>query len=137
MTFGRRLRRDDKGVAAIETAFALPVLVVMIYIFVQLAQVYRALAGIQQALGEGARMATLWPRPEPGDVKDKIESSVYGIGPGDFDVPTPVLENDGTKIGNYYDLTVTYTQPTNLIFFPGPDIHVSRTKRVWVAPDDE
>ena len=136
MKFGRRLRRDEKGVAAIEMAFALPILVVMIYVFVQLAQVYRALAGIQQALGEGARMATLWPRPEPEAVHDKIEASVYGIGPGDFTVDMPELENDGTEIGNYYDLKVSYTQPTNLIFFPGPDISVSRTKRVWVAPED-
>ena len=40
--------------AAIEMAFALPVLIVMIWMFVQLAQIYRAMAGIQQALGEGA-----------------------------------------------------------------------------------
>jgi len=136
MKFARRLRRDENGVAVIELAFALPVLVVMIYMFVQLAQVYRALAGIQQALGEGARMATLWPRPAAQDVKDKIEASVYGIGPGEFTVDMPELENDGTEIGNYYDLRVSYTQSTNLLFFPGPDISVSRTKRVWVAPED-
>ena len=59
----RCLRRDDKGVAAIEMAFALPILIVMIWIFVQLAQVYRAVAGIQQALGEGARYATLCLSP--------------------------------------------------------------------------
>ena len=136
MKFVRCLRRDENGVAVIEMAFALPVLVVMIYIFVQLAQVYRALAGIQQALGEGARMATLWPRPAPEDVHDKIEASVYGIGPGEFTVDMPELKNDGTEIGNYYDLKVSYTQSTNLLFFPGPDISVSRTKRVWVAPED-
>jgi hypothetical protein len=33
----------------------------------------------------------------------------------------------------YYDLKVSYTQPTNLLLFPGPTINVSRSKRVWVA----
>ena len=50
-----RLRSDESGAAAVEMAFALPVLVVMLYAFVQLAEVYRAVAGMQQALGDGAR----------------------------------------------------------------------------------
>jgi Flp pilus assembly protein TadG len=128
-------------------AFALPVLVVMIYAFFQLAQVYRAMAGIQQALGEGARYATLCinptalgcDSPAPGSgtspasdtIKAKIQASVYGIGPGTFTVDDPVAGTSGT--GAYYDLTVRYTQPTNLLLFPGPTITVSRSKRVWTA----
>ena len=133
MKFGGRLTRDERGVAVIEMAFALPILILMIWMFVQLAQVYRAVAGIQQALGEGARLATIWPTPDAGDIKDKIEESVYGIGPGDFEVDDPEIANDGTATGNFYDLRVTYTQETNLLFVPGPDISVVRTKRVWVA----
>ena len=129
----RRIRRDEQGVATIEMAFALPILIVMIWMFVQLAQVYRAVAGIQQALGEGARLATIWPTPNADAIKTKIETSVYGIGPGKFDTPKPECKNDGTKTGNYYDLTVNYEQDTNLIMFPGPHIKVSRSKRVWVA----
>ena len=63
MMLRKRLRSDEQGVAAIEMAFALPVLIVMIWAFVQLAQIYRAVAGIQQALGEGARLATLCRHP--------------------------------------------------------------------------
>ena len=44
-----------------------------------------------------------------------------------FRVTDPVV---GT---GYLDLQVTYTQPTDLLFVPGPTISVSRTKRVWVA----
>ena len=63
MKLNRRLSRDDRGAAAVEMAFALPIFVVMIWAFVQLAQVYRAVAGMQQALGEGARYATLCLNP--------------------------------------------------------------------------
>ena len=137
--FRRRIVRDEQGAAAVEMAFAIPVLVVMIWAFVQLAQVYRALAGIQQALGEGARYATLClsptatgcTAPTTTTVKTKIETSVYGIGPGTFVVPLPVTGTSGT--GKYYDLQVNYTQPTNLLLFPGPTISVSRKKRVWLA----
>jgi Flp pilus assembly pilin Flp len=135
----RRFLRDENGAAAIEMAFALPVMIVMIWAFVQLAQVYRAMAGIQQALGQGARYATLClnptntgcSTPTSTQVKAKIAASVYGIGPGTFGVVDPVSGTSGT--GRYYDLKVTYTQPTDLLLLPGPTINVSRSKRVWVA----
>jgi len=139
MKFGHRLFRDQTGAAVVEMAFALPVLVVMLYAFVQLAEVYRAVAGIQQALGQGARYATLCVNPtstgcgSPTDVqvKAQITNSVYGIGPGTFTVSNPVSGVDGT--GRYYDLSVTYSQPTNLLMFPGPTMTLSRSKRVWIA----
>jgi Flp pilus assembly protein TadG len=142
-----RLSRDQRGAAAVEMALALPVLVVMLYAFVQLAEVYRAVAGMQQALGEGARFATLCATQSPtgcsspspgtgtspaaGTIKAKIYSSVYGIGPGTFTVDDPVQGTSGTA--TYYDLSVTYTQPTNLLFFPGPTMTLTRNKRVWIA----
>jgi Flp pilus assembly pilin Flp len=125
------LRRDESGATVVEMAFALPVLVVMIWMLVQLAQVYRAMSGIQHGLGEGARHATLWPEPSTTVIVSKINAAVYGIGPGTFSVPTPTSGVDGSS--KYLDLQVSYTQPTNLLLFPGPTITVTRKKRVWVA----
>ncbi|WP_309660586.1 pilus assembly protein [Sphingomonas sp.] len=135
----RHVLRNESGAAALEMAFALPVMIVMIWAFVQLAQVYRAMAGIQQGLGQGARYATLCLNPTTSgcttptatQVKTLITNSVYGIGPGTFAVVDPVSGTSGTA--KYYDLKVTYTQPTDLLLFPGPTISVSRAKRVWVA----
>jgi hypothetical protein len=135
----RSLAKDEKGVAVIEMAFALPILIMMIWMLVQLGLVYRAVAGIQQALGEGARYATLCLNPSASgcatptatDVRAKIQSSVYGSGPGTFTTPLPTLSTSGTS--KYYDLRVNYTQPTDLLLLPGPTITVSRSKRVWVA----
>ena len=136
----RRLSRNEEGTAIVEMAFALPIFIVLVFMFVQLAQIYRALSGIQQALGQGARYATLCVNasiegcsvPTADQVKSVINSSVYGIGPGTFTVSDPVTGTDGST-GHYYDLTVSYTQPTTLMLFPGPTINVSRSKRVWVA----
>jgi hypothetical protein len=30
-------------------------------------------------------------------------------------------------------LTVSYSQPTDLLMFPGPTMSVSRSKRVWIS----
>lgn len=145
----RKLSRDAAGAATIEMAFALPTMVVLIWAFVQLAQVYRAMAGIQQALGEGARYATLCVSPTaagctiplPGSgtnpaastIKKQIYNAVYGIGPGTFSIDDPHCAVNATLGGAYYDLKVTYWQDTNLLMFPGPRITVNRSKRVWVA----
>jgi Flp pilus assembly protein TadG len=134
-----RLAADDSGAAAIEMAFAIPVLIVMIWAFVQLAEVYRAVAGMQQALGEGARYATLClnqsatgcTAPTGDQIKTKINSSVYGIGPGTFTVNDPVSGTSGTA--SYYDLQVSYSQPTDLLMFPGPTMSLTRSKRVWIS----
>jgi Flp pilus assembly protein TadG len=137
---GRRsLICDQSGTAVIEAAFALPALIIMIWMLVQLGMVYRAVAGIQQALGEGARYATLClnpttmgcSTPSATAVQDKIKDSVYGIGPGTFSTPLPTLSTSGTS--KYYDLEVNYTQPTSLLLLPGPTISLRRTKRVWVS----
>ncbi len=131
----KHLFGNEDGTAVIEIAFALPALVTLIWMIVQLGLVFRAMSGIQHALGEGARAATLWPLPDVDDIEDKMSEAVYGIGPGKF---TVVDAAPGTADGSdYLDLEVTYEQDTNLIFLPGPKITVSRNKRVWVAEADE
>lgn len=127
------LRRDKRGAAIIETAFALPALIVLVWGVVQLGLVFRAMSGIQHALGEGARLATIWPQPTDDAIKDRIEEVVYGIGPGTLTIDDPV---PGTESGTaYLDLRVSYTQETDLLLLPGPTITVERSKRVWVAED--
>ena len=135
MTLFKRLRRDESGAAVIEMAFALPAMIMLIWMIVQLGLVFRAMAGIQHALGEGARLATIWPVPDVDDIQERMNDAVYGIGPGEFDIPDP---ETGTADGSaYLDLEVTYSQPTDLLIIPGPTIEVSRTKRVWIAETDD
>jgi hypothetical protein len=139
MTLKTRLRRDDGGTAAIELAFGFPALIMLIWLIFQLGLVFRANSGIQHSLGQGARFATLFPTPTNNDIEDKMDEAVYGIGPGEFEIEvddpdddpaTPTI--DESKAG-YKDLTVTYTQQTNLLLIPGPTVSLTKNKRVWVA----
>ena len=128
----RRLFSNNRGAAVIEMAFALPALIILIWMVVQLGMMFRAMACIQHSLGEGARLATIWPQPTDDQIEAKMEEVVYGIEPGTFTIhpPDPGLSDAGEP---YLDLQVSYTQPTNLLLLPGPTISVSRSKRVWVS----
>lgn len=126
-----KLRKNDEGAAIIEMAFALPIFLTMLWAIVQLGLVFRANSGIQNALGEGARYATLFPTPSDTEIVQRMRDTVDGIGPGTF-TPTLTLPPTGST-EKYRDLRVTYTQATDLIMFRGPTITITRRKRVWIA----
>ena len=128
--------RDNRGTAVIEVAIALPVLIVFIYGIFQVGVAFQANAGMQHALGEGARLATICQNPTAAgvcsvatndEIEAKITEKVFGTGVGEFTVEDIVDEDD------YKDLSVTFTMPTNFLLFEGPDINITRTKRVYVA----
>ena len=133
----RRIRRDEQGAAAIEMAFALPILIVMIWMFVQLGQVYRAVAGIQQALGEGARLAThLADARRRHDQERRSKSSVYGIGPGDFNArASGVARTTGRRRAIITTCHVTYTRRRTCCCFPDRQSRsVARSASGWLTP---
>jgi Flp pilus assembly pilin Flp len=136
----KTLLRDERGATVLEFAFAFPVLIVMLWAIVQLGFILRANAGIQQALGEGARFATLCLNPTilgctPPDrdaIRTRMLNTVNGTDLGTFAADRPTLLTDVSG-ARYYDLRVTYSMPTSLLLFPGPSVNIGKTKRVWVA----
>ncbi len=138
------LRRDERGAAAIEMAIAVPVLILMLWGIFQIGVAFQASAGMQHALGEGARLATICQNPTADGVcgtatNDEIEALInakaFGTGIGEFTVAEIVEVND------YKDLEVSFSMPTNFLFFNGPTINLTRSKRVYVAsppiPEEE
>lgn len=127
MTRRRSLARDQSGTAIIEFAIALPVLILFIWGIFQVGIALQASAGMQNALGEGARLATLYPKRSNAEIVDKINAKVFGTGIGTFSV-APVVENADYKV-----LSVTFTMTPNFLFFNGPPISMTRDKRVYTA----
>ena len=132
------LCRDKSGAAVIEIAIALPTLVMFIWGIFQLGIAFQANAGMQHALGEGARLATLCVNPTTSGcgtptndaIKARISARVFGTGVGTFSTPTVT---DGPSGSKYKDLSVTFSMPMNFLFFNGPNISLTQTKRVYVA----
>src|SRR5262245_18888285 len=95
MSIAKFLRRDESGAAAIEMAISLPVLLVMIYGIFQVGLIFQANAGMQHALGEGARYATLCTPngtncniPTNDQIVTRMQSKLFGMNIGSFGTPT-------------------------------------------------
>lgn len=127
----RKIGRDENGAAAVEMALSLPILLTFIFGMMQVGMVMAADAGMQHALGEGARMATLYPTPTDTAIKAKINDKVFGTHIGSYTVSEPVTTQSGTS--KYKDLQVSYTVTPNYIFFSGSPITLNRSKRVYLS----
>lgn len=148
MTGRCHLNRDERGAAVIEIAIALPVIILFVWGIFQLGIAFQANAGMQHALGEGARLATVCQDPTADgvcgtatdeEIEDLVSDKLFGTGVGDFDVAvtrpvddpaTPTVDESDV---DYLDLTATFTMPTNFVFFNGPNISLEQTKRVYIA----
>lgn len=135
MTGIRKLRQDDAGSGAVEFAIAIPVLILFIYGFFTLGMLYQANAGLQHALGEAARFATVYVEandgpPSDAEIQTMIADSDFGLDGGTLQAP----EIDNSQIANgYKTITLTYTRPTEFLYFEGPTVTLTRSKRVYVA----
>ena len=138
MPFALKRIRDERGAAAIELAFALPVLVLFIYGIFVIGQLMAANAGAQNALGQGARYATLCLNPTtatgctlPSDsnIQAKISAGLFGTTSGTWSTPTI----DRHDAQHYLTIQVTYSQNLDFLFFPGPTVTLTRSKKVYTA----
>jgi Flp pilus assembly protein TadG len=140
MSLINRLGRDERGASGVEMALTLPVLLLFVYGAFQLGAIMQANAGMQHALGEGARLATICNNPTttgctaPTDqaMIDKMTAKKFGGIVGTFGVPTVSTPLD-TVCTNCRVLQVTYTVTPNFLLFSGPAITLTRNKRVYLA----
>lgn len=132
MTALRLIRRDQRGAAAIEMAFALPILLLFVYGIFQFGVILQANAGMQHALGEGARQATIFPKPADSAIVTTMSNKLFGLNVGSFGTPT-VTTPSAAVCTNCRLLTVTYSVTPNFLLFNGPPINLTRTKQVYQA----
>jgi len=132
------LWRDKRGSAAIEFVFAVPVLAMLIWGIFQCGMLLEANAGMQQALGEGARYATLYHPTLTNtqintNIQSKITSAKFGVAGGTWSTPTIDDTHAAAGSGGYKVITVSYSQPTNFLFFNGPSVTFTASKRVYLS----
>lgn len=126
----KNFARDESGATVVEMAFALPILILFLYGIIQIGMIMAAVAGMQHALGEGARQATLYPTPADRVIKQRMDAVKFGeyLAPITTDLPT----TDPTG-KSYKDLAVHYTVTPNFLFFTAPSVTIDRTKRVYLS----
>lgn len=124
-----RMKKSEDGAAVVEFAFALPILLTFIFGMFQLSLVFWANAGAQHAMGEAARTATLFPTPTTAQIESVVSSQQWGTHNGRMQTPT--VTQDTTN--EYFEIDIVYVQPTDFIFFKGPDVTIRKSKRVYYA----
>jgi Flp pilus assembly protein TadG len=129
------LWRDQCGSSAIEFAIAAPVLVSFIWGLFQISLVFEANAGMQHALGEAARLATVYRtdtsdhRPTTAMISNAITTYKFGVSNGTWGTPTITTDTANRRM----TITVTYSQPMNFLFFNGPSVTLTKTKVAYFA----
>lgn len=125
-----KLLRDESGGAVVEMAIVTPILVVMMWGIFQIGMIFEAQAGMQHALGEAARMATIYPTPSDTAIQAKITSTKFGVSKGTWGTP----QIDNTNLANGYKvITVTYSVPINFLYRRSRTITLTKSKRVYVS----
>jgi Flp pilus assembly protein TadG len=124
-----KLWSNAKGSTAIEFAVAVPTLISMIWGMFQVGLIFQAHAGTQHALGEGARLATIFPTPTDAQIQAKITSHKFGLGNGTWS--TPNITDD--TVAKTKTITVTYSQPTDFLFFNGPTVNITKSKVIYLS----
>jgi Flp pilus assembly protein TadG len=140
----RKLHRDENGSSLVEFAIALPVLVAFIWGIFQCGLLFQANAGMQHALGEAARMATIWPTPSDTIIRDRVTAKKFGtyngsLGTlsittktvGDLDGDPDTAAGSGNPV--YKDLSLQYTHTMRFLFLPARAVTLTKTKRVYLA----
>jgi Flp pilus assembly protein TadG len=144
MRIRRSIEKDQRGAAMIEAAVAVPVLVSMIYGIFAIGQLFEANAGMEHALGEAARYATLCSSLSTTgstttcavhsgtEVKAMVATKLFGANNGNGTWDTPTLDTSTASSG-YVTLTVTYHPLMKFAFYSLPSFTVTRSKRIYLA----
>lgn len=123
------LVRDRDGIAAAEFAMMAPLVLLLLLLLVNLGLLFEAYNGVQHAVGEGARMATLYPRPTDNQITTAIQSAQFGLDPNLATAPT---YSHGTSSGiSYVDITLTYNAAVDFPLFNLPAVPLTYTKRAY------
>lgn len=126
----RRLARDRGGAAAFEFAVSAPFAIILLVGIAQLGLLFAANASLQHAVDEGARYATVYPRPSDDAITSMISHRKFMMRSSYITGPTLThgISADGVP---YIDIAMGYSQPMNFVLFSAPPITLSYTRRAY------
>jgi Flp pilus assembly protein TadG len=125
-----RLLADKRGAALIEFAFAVPILIAFMIATAQIGIFYFARSGLKSAVAEGARYATIYPKPTNEQVAARINARRFGLDTTKVSAPTVTDCMVGTR--PCINIEMTYTSTIDFIFFQTAPITVVESRRAFV-----
>lgn len=126
------LKSDEKGLAAVEFAIVAPVLFALLFGVIQLGIMFYASAGMKHAVAEGARLATIAPRPSDSEIVARMTARRFGLNPSNIAGPT--ITHGALNGVDYSDISMDYVIRLDLFFASTPTITLRETRRAYVNP---
>lgn len=126
----RALLGDRRGVGAIEFGISAPLVIIMVVGIAQLGTLFAANAGLQHAVDEGARLATIYPRPTDDAIISLINSKKFRLVSNNITGPTLTHGTTAASVP-YVDITMSYSVPLNFVLFTTPPITLTQTRRAY------
>ena len=126
-----KLAGDRRGASAIEFALIAPLFIFLIAGVTQVGSLFYAHAALRNAVSEGARYATIFPRPTEAQVIARINAH-RGPAGGTWGTPTVAYALD-TPTGRWRaTITATYTANFDFILFRWPGVTFTYSRRAYV-----
>jgi len=126
-----RLRRDAGGSLGFEFAIAMPILVTLMLGILQFAMVLHTAGAMRNAMGEGLRLAKVYPTASADDVYAETRDELVGVAPDGIKLLTfsRGTAANGAQFGR---LVMQYEMTPLLPFAPIPPITLEETKQVYL-----
>lgn len=125
------LLKDIRGAAAIEFAFALPVIAIIMIGILQMGMVLHASGGMRYALAEGIRFARVNPEATDAEVEEHTRAALLGI---DGDGITSLTFDRGTSSGgaSFGRMAMRYEVTAVIPFVPLTSFELNQTKTTYL-----
>lgn len=113
-----------------EFALIAPAFIALLVAIGQLGILFFANAGLSNALTEGARLATLHPRPTVTQIRNRINAAKFGLDAEKL--ATPILTPGTSGSSDYYNIEMSYTVDLEMIFIDVDPITLTQSRRVYL-----
>lgn len=151
----RSLIRNKDGVSATEFAMIAPLLFTLAIGTTQMGKLFFAHAGLRNLVSEGARLASISPRPSDAVIKDRLRAGGYGLVTANIQEPVicygrtqahlsstaaqPTINTTSATAAptmiDYAHITVTYSVQLDYVFWrPAPTVLTER-RRAFIYPE--
>lgn len=131
MMLKRLLRRDTKGIGAVEFALVAPVLISFVIGISQMGRLFYANADMKNALASGARVASVWPVPDDSVILAAVNDRIARTG-GVAAAEVEIADRGTDPNGNdFIEIEMTYQVPLDFIFFDVGPVTLNDSRRVF------
>lgn len=124
-----KLAKSRTGMSTVEFALAAPILLMFIIGLIQLGVLFGANAGLKHAVDEGARYATIYPRPTDDDIKARVSDKKFML--QSSYVEGPDITRSTSNGATYAEITMKYNVPLNFVFFTVAPVKLTQTRRAY------